>query len=70
MTEITANSAYCEANNKGSTNDAYCSGSRWAREFRPAQAIIADVPESLQSQVYQALPSNVFTASDYLGRFS
>jgi hypothetical protein len=61
---------YCATNGGVGSPRSYCTGSAFGSAFQPAISIMQDVPTKYEAALNRVLPDTVFTADDYLGRFT
>lgn len=55
----------------GGPNDLqYCTGTSFAKKFKPIAAMENDLPTDQAQAVLQLLPASTFTDDGYLGKFS
>ncbi|SCZ92372.1 BZ3500_MvSof-1268-A1-R1_Chr5-2g07814 [Microbotryum saponariae] len=61
---------YCTTGGSIGSQRSYCTKRSFGFEFRPALALLGDVPTQYEQALDAALPNNVFSDDKYLGRFT
>ncbi|SCV72446.1 BQ2448_3983 [Microbotryum intermedium] len=62
--------SYCTTGGSIGGPRSYCTKRSFGFEFRPALALLGDVPTQYEDALDAALPNNVFSDDKYLGRFT
>lgn len=61
---------YCAKNGDAGSSPQYCTSRGFGSTIQPAVVLIQDAPAEFATAIQTVLPDNVFTADDYLGRFT
>ncbi|GAA5938649.1 SUR7/PalI family protein [Sporobolomyces koalae] len=62
--------SYCATNGGVGADRSYCEDATIHPAFQPAKVLMADIPQDYTNALSETLPNNVFTADDYLGRYT
>lgn len=61
---------YCASSGEIGSSRSYCTKRAFGANFQPAAVLLEDIPTKYASALNSTLPDTVFTADDYLGRFT
>ncbi|BGP35871.1 hypothetical protein JCM10296v2_007723 [Rhodotorula toruloides] len=62
--------SYCSTNGNIGSPRSYCIDRSINERFEPAQVLMEDIPTQYSDLLQKVLPSNVFTADNYLGSYT
>jgi len=61
---------YCSSNGAVGEDRSYCEDASIYPAFQPAKILLDDIPVDYSNQLKETLPENVFSADDYLRKFT
>lgn len=62
--------SYCSSNGAVGEDRSYCEDASIYPAFQPAKILLDDIPVDYSNQLKETLPENVFSADDYLRKFT